>query len=143
MNGTIKRRRLGRTDLMVTELSFGAMNLRLLKSFDKARQIVNHVLGRGVNLIDTARAYKGEIAPGVLLESEQVVGERIREFRVQTSAWLQGEIQTRQKQYFDAVDQKCNNALAAQLNAMQPEQLGGALVRREQEMRALGRIMPK
>ena len=71
--------------------------------------------------------------------AEQVVGERIRGFRVQTSAWLQGEIQTRQKQYFDAVDQKCNNALAAQLNAMQPEQLGGALVRREQEMRALGR----
>ena len=78
MNGTIKRRRLGRTDLMVTELSFGAMNLRLLKSYDKARQIVNHVLDRGVNLIDTARAYKGEIAPGVTLESEQVVGEVIR-----------------------------------------------------------------
>ena len=63
--------------------------------------------------------------------AEQVVGERIRGFRVQTSAWLQGEIQTRQQQYFDAVDQKCNNALAAQLNAMQPEQLGGALVRRD------------
>ncbi len=71
--------------------------------------------------------------------AEQVIGERIREFRVQTSAWLQGEIQTRQQQYFDAVDQKCNDALAAQLSAMQPEQFGGALVRREQEMRALGR----
>ncbi len=71
--------------------------------------------------------------------AEQVVGERIRGFRVQTSAWLQGEIQTRQQQYFDAVDQKCNDALAAQINGMQPEQLGGALVRREQEMRALGR----
>ncbi|NLO35435.1 MAG: hypothetical protein GX112_03660 [Clostridiaceae bacterium] len=78
MDGKIKRRRLGRTELMVTELSFGAMNLRLLKSFDEARTIVNHVLDQGVNLIDTARAYKGEIATGVILESEQVVGEVVR-----------------------------------------------------------------
>jgi hypothetical protein len=79
MNAKIKRRRLGRTELMVTELSFGAMNLRLLKSFDEARTIVNHVLDNGVNLIDTARAYKGDIAPGVTLESERIVGEVVRQ----------------------------------------------------------------
>lgn len=78
MQTMIKRRKLGRTDLYVSELSFGAMNLRMLKSFDKAYAMVNYVLDQGVNLIDTARAYKGEIAPGVTLESEYVVGQTIR-----------------------------------------------------------------
>lgn len=77
MEKTINRRRLGRTGLYVTELGFGAMNLRLLKSFDEAYKIVNHVLDCGINLIDTARGYKGEIAPGVLLESEKIVGGAI------------------------------------------------------------------
>lgn len=79
MKPTINRRRLGKTDLYVTELSYGAMNLRLLNSFEQAHQILNYVLDQGVNLIDTARAYKGEIAPGVLLESERVVGDVLRQ----------------------------------------------------------------
>lgn len=77
MKTSINRRRLGRTGLYISELGFGAMNLRLLKSFDEAYRIVNYVLDQGVNFIDTARAYKGEIAPGVTLESEKVVGEVI------------------------------------------------------------------
>ncbi len=79
MNSQIKRRRLGKTGLSVSELSFGAMNLRKLSSFDEAYKIVNYVLDQGVNFIDTARAYKGEIAPGVVLESEMVVGNTIRQ----------------------------------------------------------------
>ncbi|HKK82755.1 MAG TPA: aldo/keto reductase, partial [Atribacterota bacterium] len=78
MQTKIKRRKLGRTGLMVSELSLGAMNLRLLKSFSEAYTIVNDVLDQGINLIDTARAYKGEISPGVTLESEHIVGETIR-----------------------------------------------------------------
>ncbi|HEY5467373.1 MAG TPA: aldo/keto reductase [Clostridia bacterium] len=79
MQTTIKRRKLGRTGLLVSELSLGAMNLRMLKSFDEACAIVDYVLDQGINLIDTARAYKGEISPGVMLESEQVVGQAIRQ----------------------------------------------------------------
>ena len=79
MKTAIHRRRLGKTGLMVSELSLGAMNLRRLGSFDEAYAIVNYVLDQGVNLIDTARAYKGEIAPGILLESEKVVGRVIRQ----------------------------------------------------------------
>ena len=37
------------------------------------------MLDNGVNLIDTARAYKGEIAPGIMLESEKIVGEVVRQ----------------------------------------------------------------
>jgi len=79
MGANIKRRRLGRTGLFITELGFGAMNLKLLKSFEDAHKIVNHVLDQGINYIDTARAYNGEIAPGVLLESENIVGSTIRQ----------------------------------------------------------------
>lgn len=78
MESVISRRRLGKTGLQVSELSFGAMNLRKLESFDEAYKIVNYILDQGINLIDTARAYKGEIAPGVTLESERVVGDAIR-----------------------------------------------------------------
>jgi predicted aldo/keto reductase-like oxidoreductase len=78
MKPNIKKRKLGKTDLYVTELSYGAMNLRMLNSFDEAHKILNYVLDQGVNLIDTARAYMGEIAPGVVLESERVVGDVIR-----------------------------------------------------------------
>jgi predicted aldo/keto reductase-like oxidoreductase len=73
----VKRRRLGRTGLYISELGYGAMNLRMLDSFDEAKKILNYVLDQGINFIDTARAYKGEIAPGVTLESEKVVGEVI------------------------------------------------------------------
>jgi uncharacterized protein len=77
MEPMIKRRKLGRTGLMISELGFGAMNLRMLPSFEDATKIVNFVLDNGINFIDTARAYKGEIAPGVVLESEKLVGEVI------------------------------------------------------------------
>ena len=78
MQSNIKRRRFGRTGLQVSELGYGAMNLRLLDSFEAAHEIVHYVLDQGINLIDTARAYKGEIKPGVVLESEKVVGDVIR-----------------------------------------------------------------
>ncbi len=77
MKTNIKRRKLGKTGLMVSELSLGAMNLRLLKSFAEAEEMVSFVLDQGINLIDTARAYKGEIAPGITLESEDIVGKVI------------------------------------------------------------------
>ena len=73
----IKRRQLGRTGLMVTELSFGAMNLRRLQKRAETTAIVNYVLEQGINLIDTARGYNGELE-GQTIESEVVVGEAIR-----------------------------------------------------------------
>ncbi len=79
MKTVIRRRRLGRTGLYITELGYGAMNLRMLRSYDEACAIVNGVLDNGINFIDTARAYKGEIAPGILLESEKVVGDVVRQ----------------------------------------------------------------
>jgi predicted aldo/keto reductase-like oxidoreductase len=72
----LKKRRLGRTELYVTELGFGAMNLRRTGSFEAAYSITHKVLDAGINLIDTARAYKGE-CEGRVLESERVLGEVI------------------------------------------------------------------
>lgn len=74
---SLNRRRLGKTNLMVTELGFGAMNLRKMRGFEQARELVRFVIESGVNFIDTARAYKGEISSGVELESERVLGEVI------------------------------------------------------------------
>ena len=71
--------------------------------------------------------------------AEQAIAQRNQEFRAGASAWLQTEIRTKQQQYFDTVDKKCNDSLAAQINAMQPEQISSALQTRENEMRALGR----
>lgn len=74
----IRRRRLGRTGLLVSELSFGAMNLRRLDATHEAHEILHYVLDQGVNFIDTARAYNGEISSGELVESEVLVGNTIR-----------------------------------------------------------------
>lgn len=78
MRSEIKRRKLGKTGLNVSELSFGAMNLRLLDSVEQAYEILNFVLDQGINLIDTARAYNGENGQGQMVESEVLVGNAIR-----------------------------------------------------------------
>ncbi|HHW08351.1 MAG TPA: hypothetical protein GXX29_00090 [Firmicutes bacterium] len=74
----LKRRKFGATGLQVTELSFGAMNLRLLDNATEGYQLVNYVLDQGINLIDTARAYNGLTKSGEPVESEVIVGEVIR-----------------------------------------------------------------
>ncbi len=77
MKSEVKRRRLGRTGEMVSELSFGAMNLRRLDTEEEAYALLNYVLDQGINLIDTARAYNGENGQGKLIESEVLVGRAI------------------------------------------------------------------
>ncbi len=74
----LKRRRFGKTELMITEVSFGAMNLRRLETLPQTEEIVNYVLDQGVNLIDTARAYNGQLPGGEPVESEVIVGKVIR-----------------------------------------------------------------
>lgn len=78
MKSLIKRRRFGKTGLYVSELSFGAMNLRKLDTSEEAYKILNYVLDQGINLIDTARAYNGENSSGEIVESEVLVGNAIR-----------------------------------------------------------------
>lgn len=74
----VKRRKLGRTGLYVSELGYGAMNLRNLPSQEEAYKILNYVLDQGINLIDTARAYNGTNSKGEEIESEVLVGNAIR-----------------------------------------------------------------
>jgi len=77
MKTVIKRRPFGRTGLFVSEVGFGAMNLRRLKTREQAYEILNYVLDQGVNLIDTARSYNGPNGSGEMIVSEQMVGETI------------------------------------------------------------------
>ncbi|NLT96477.1 MAG: hypothetical protein GXW85_13295 [Clostridia bacterium] len=78
MKSLIKRRELGNTGLYVSELSFGAMNLRKLETEEEALDILNYVLDQGVNLIDTARAYSATNSQGRLMESEVLVGKGLK-----------------------------------------------------------------
>ena len=78
MKSLIKRRKLGKTGLYVSELSFGAMNLRKLETEEEAFETINYVLDQGVNLIDTARAYSATNSKGQLMESEVLVGKGLR-----------------------------------------------------------------
>ena len=83
-------RRLGRTNLEVSEISLGAVELGMeygissgqasgRPSEEEARSILNRALDRGINYIDTARAYG---------DSEAVIGRalvgRRREFTLNT-----------------------------------------------------------
>ncbi len=75
----IKRRKFGNTGLEVTEVSLGAMNLRMLDTEDEARTIVRKALDLGINLIDTARAYSGTKDDGRVFESETFIKEVLSE----------------------------------------------------------------
>lgn len=60
-------RKLGRTDLTVSPLGFGAAPAAFLKTeLEAAAKLVNDLLDRGLNFIDTAAAYPG---------SEKFIGE--------------------------------------------------------------------
>lgn len=79
LESRVNRRKFGNTGLNVSEVSFGAMNLRLLETEQLAYDILNYVLDEGINLIDTARAYKGVNGEGKEVESEVLVGNAIRQ----------------------------------------------------------------
>ncbi len=77
MHSRVPRRRFGSTGLSVSEVSFGAMNLRRLDTIGEAEEILDYVLDQGINLIDTARAYNGTNGSGQQVESEVLVGKAI------------------------------------------------------------------
>ena len=64
---TIQKRRLGKTNLMVTELGLGAMDT---PQTHEGTATIRHALDLGANFIDTAREYEN---------SEYLIGEIIRE----------------------------------------------------------------
>ena len=63
----LKKRRLGRTNLMVTELGFGAMDT---PQVEEGYTTLELALDLGVNFVDTAREYEG---------SEYLIGRMLRE----------------------------------------------------------------
>ena len=63
----MRKRRLGRTDLMVSVIGFGGLILPRISREDAA-QVVNHALHLGINFIDTAKSYG---------DSEEKVGAAI------------------------------------------------------------------
>jgi aryl-alcohol dehydrogenase-like predicted oxidoreductase len=75
----MRRKKLGRTNLEVSELSLGTVELGLdygidatRPSEDEACDLLHYVLDRGINLIDTARAYG---------EAERIIGRALKNRR--------------------------------------------------------------
>jgi aryl-alcohol dehydrogenase-like predicted oxidoreductase len=74
---TIRRKRWGRTNLDVSELSLGTVELGLDYGIDNERrpseceasELLHYALDRGINLIDTARAYG---------DAERVIGRALK-----------------------------------------------------------------
>ena len=65
-NGIRAYRRLGRTELEISDISFGSSRLRLGEE-----DLVRHALDRGVNYFDTAESYTGT-------QSETVLGNALK-----------------------------------------------------------------
>jgi aryl-alcohol dehydrogenase-like predicted oxidoreductase len=68
----LEKRLFGKTDMNVTQLGFGAMELRLAENRPRAGEILGAVLDNGVNFIDTSQDYG---------ESEELIGKHISHMR--------------------------------------------------------------
>ncbi|NKB97034.1 MAG: hypothetical protein GKR90_00835 [Pseudomonadales bacterium] len=79
--GVQSYRRLGRTELMVSDISFGTSRLRTGQE-----HLIDHALDRGVNYIDTAEGYTGG-------QSEKVIGRALKGKR--DKAYLVSKTMTR------------------------------------------------
>lgn len=64
-------RKLGKTDLMISEVGFGCIPIIRLSSKD-ATEVLSHAFDRGINFFDTANAYR---------DSEQKIGAALRGHR--------------------------------------------------------------
>ena len=67
----MEKRRLGRTELMVTAISFGALPIQRC-SMEEAGPVLKAALDKGINFFDTARAYT---------DSEEKIGRHIAKDR--------------------------------------------------------------
>lgn len=72
----MQKRRLGRTELMVSCIGFGAGSRMFMergyRGPDTPQTVINCALDEGINFIDTARSY---------YKSEQIIGEALRDRR--------------------------------------------------------------
>lgn len=53
----IRKRRLGRTDFMATEIGLGGIPLMRVADLDEAAALISYGVDQGINYIDTARCY--------------------------------------------------------------------------------------
>lgn len=71
--GVVRKRRLGRTELMVTEIGLGGawlMGRQADQPLSSGANVVRHALERGINYVDTAECYgESELAVGMALEN--------------------------------------------------------------------------
>ena len=72
VKSSIAKRPIGKTDMLVTRMAYGAMELRLAENRLRADEILNTVLDSGINFIDTSQDYGA---------SEELIGKHISQRR--------------------------------------------------------------
>jgi len=145
----IEKRFLGKTDLCLTALGYGAMELREERTHENAEKILNTVLDCGINFIDTSQDYR---------MSETLIGKHIAHRRseyvlaTKCACNLSGEgpahIFTRaqfEKNFEDSLRKlKTDHIDLWQMHCVTPPDLpGGALddaVRAMQDFKAQGKV---
>jgi len=55
--GEIRKRKLGRTGFMATEIGLGGIPIMQVQDVEEAARLINYALDQGINYIDTARCY--------------------------------------------------------------------------------------
>ena len=116
---SLKYRRLGRTELLVSEIALGTVELGMeygipadgvsaVPSAKDAGQILNKALDLGINYIDTARAYGS---------SEAVIGQTLKgrrsEFILASKVQCQANPASRNEPLRDAITSSVQESLAA------------------------------
>lgn len=103
----LRKRRLGRTGLMVSELGFGAMNI---PDVAEGEETLRRALDLGINFIDTARAYQG---------SEYLIG-RVIEQRERDSLIIASKTPSRSRDgALNDIDKSLRNLLVDRIDIYQ------------------------
>ncbi len=70
----MRKRRLGNSNLFVSELALGSINFGGKIATSSATKILDTVYGKGVNLIDTSEVYPTPFSPSCYGKTEKIIG---------------------------------------------------------------------
>jgi aryl-alcohol dehydrogenase-like predicted oxidoreductase len=89
---TVRRKRLGRSGLLVSEVGLGTMNFGSQLGEARAHQILDAALERGISFIDTAELYASPPGPDSYGRSEELIGSWLASGRPRESIVLASKI---------------------------------------------------
>src|ERR1700682_763582 len=89
---TVRRKRLGRSGLLVSEVGLGTMNFGSQLSESRAHAILDAALERGISFVDTAELYASPPSAESYGRSEVVIGSWLASGKSRDSSVLASKI---------------------------------------------------